>query len=546
MAGFYKSDGQQLDSANVQQVLTNGAKIATVNGIDIFAPESNNVDIRQVLKTGTRIATINGTPIFAPESYGGGGGGTTIIQNESGDNMAFLYKENIKVDRPYYFNDSYANIESFDDNSYLDALCDSVPEGKHFIFNTDSHIDYDNNIGWSQKETAVIAYVKAKLNIRNYIFGGDCIGGRASKYEAAKILAHYCNEKFNAFGGDFIFVMGNHDVNYPMIGNGGHTREESLIPDVEAYKHTTKIMQQYGIAHFDTEGIALVDDLNITDDEKEAMKAWMTLHYYYDDDKQRIRYIILESGDNGETNMYLLNSGGGYKVDLCYLDWIHEAFSSCPDDYDIVLITHQAHYTFENGGDVSITGLFFNNLVLMINALKNKTSHYFSKPQFYAPSSSGSISGIIKDFFQLRCQNTNSPLERTYDYSQSNWHGRIFFIGGHYHYDDAHLIKSSGVSTDPQDIRPLAYAGTEYDNNPATDSSSILLIEFDRCCGHGQSLTAGNSEKPHAVSYPNNQDETRIGTTNEVLFDVVTITNDNKVVCTRFGAGNNRQYDIPD
>ena len=515
MANVYKGDGQQIDL----------------------------VDVRQILKNGTKIATINGISIFAPDSEGGGGGGTTIVQNGSGDNMAFLYKENIKADRPYYFNDSYANIASFTDNSYLDALCDSVPEGKHFIFNTDSHIDYDDNVGLRQKETAVIAYVKAKLNIRNYIFGGDCIGGRASKYEAAKILAHYCNEKFNAFGGDFIFVMGNHDVNYPMIGNGGYTRDESLIPDIEAYKHTTKIMQQYGIAHFDTEGINLVDDLDITNDEKEAMKAWMTLHYYYDDDKQRIRYIVIESGDYGDTVKYLFNTGG-YNCNLCYIDWIHECFLSCPDNYDIIIITHQSDYHFENGGNVTISGAFFNNLVLMINALKNKTAHYFTKPHRYDPVAAGSLTGVAGDFFKLR--SGSNTLVRRYDYTQSNWHGRIFIIGGHYHYDDAHLIKSAGASSDPQDTRPLAYVGTEYDNNPTTDSSSILLIEFDRCCAHAQSLTAGNSEKPHAVSYPNNQDETRIGTTNEVLFDVVTITNDNKVICTRFGAGNNRQYDIPD
>ena len=66
---------------------------------------------------------------------------------------------------------------------------------------------------------------------------------------------------------------------------------------------------------------------------------------------------------------------------------------------------------------------------------------------------------------------------------------------------------------------------------------------FDRCVANGRSTSWIGDTHPYASSYPNDissssePTEQRLGTIKEVLFDVVTITPDNKVVCTRFGAG---------
>lgn len=52
-------------SVDVEQILKEGVHIATINGVNIFAPAS--ADVTPLFTSGTKIATINGVNIFAPK-----------------------------------------------------------------------------------------------------------------------------------------------------------------------------------------------------------------------------------------------------------------------------------------------------------------------------------------------------------------------------------------------------------------------------------------------------------------------------------------------
>lgn len=57
-------------SVDVTAILKEGVHIATINGVNIFAPEGGgtaSVDVTPLLTSGTQIATINGVSIFAPK-----------------------------------------------------------------------------------------------------------------------------------------------------------------------------------------------------------------------------------------------------------------------------------------------------------------------------------------------------------------------------------------------------------------------------------------------------------------------------------------------
>lgn len=57
-------------SVDVTAILKEGVHIATINGVNIYAPEGGgtaSVDVTPIVTTGTQIATINGVNIFAPK-----------------------------------------------------------------------------------------------------------------------------------------------------------------------------------------------------------------------------------------------------------------------------------------------------------------------------------------------------------------------------------------------------------------------------------------------------------------------------------------------
>lgn len=444
------------------------------------------------------------------------------------DSTAYLDKQEIISERGYYFNDTYDTESSYVNTSYLDQKLLEVPEGKHFLFITDSHIDYSNNIGFRQDAIPIVKYVRDRLGIPNVIFGGDCIGSVKPKYQAAKILSLWAGKMFDSFGSNFLWVMGNHDANDP---NG--TREET-ISDVEIYKRTTRFMRGYGRAVFPEKLLGIIEDSNdlldnsgnpMTDEQKKEYKAWAMLNYYYDDNLQKIRYIVLETGDCGNTMNDIFGVSGDSQNSLMTVAYFMlEAMKTIPSDYDLVVV---GHWLVNNGA-------FWKKVFYKLcAAYKNKASVTvdFTPLTYHHPA----VEPIVLKTFD----NPNSLSGITVNFTDNPGSGRIFVVGGHVHYDRA-MVKA--YVSDNDDITITAFP---LSTDPTAQSmvygvNDVLVIVFDRSCAIGKS----NSTLETIYSYPNDASYTpvaeggveRMGTIKEVLFDVVTITDDNRVVITRFGA----------
>lgn len=468
--------------------------------------------------------------------------------NESSDIVSDFCAFNDKQillaqDRGYYFDDTYASESSYVDSSYLDRKIMEVPEGKHFIFFTDSHYDYDNGIGRRQNETPVIKYVRDRLGIRNVIFGGDCIGIQSDKYKAAKVLSNYAKEKFEAFGSGFLFVMGNHDTNTPNL-EGSEEVAAHLIDDLEIYKRTTRFIKEYGLAVFPEKLLSIIDSVDtlvdqagniMSSEEKANFKAWAMRNYYYDDDRQRIRYIVLETGDLSQTMRNIFGATADAQNSLMTIaHFLIEALSEVKTGYDVVVVGHW----------FATAGAFWEQVFYRIlSAYKNKqsVSVNFTPLTYHHPA--------VKPIVDKTFDDPSSLNGITVDFSGCVGSGRVFGISGHRHFDRAFVREyvSDNVSarTRPFLLSTSPAAQTQVydpDNDEMVDftTGDVLYIICDRCCGIGQGSGYRNATVSECYSYPNNgageAEEQRIGTINEVLFDVVTITNDDRVVLTRFGA----------
>lgn len=459
------------------------------------------------------------------------GSGSNVVT----DSCAYLDKQLLlNQNRGYYFDDTYNNeTSSYDDSSYIDRKIQEVPEGKHFIFLTDSHYDYDAGVGVQQNAVPVIKYVRDRLGIKNVIFGGDAIGARPTKFSAAKVLSVYTKEMFESFGRDFLFVVGNHDTN--AFEPAGGTLEDAMISDVEVYKRTTKVMKSYGEAVFPTKLIGIIEDSDdlqyrtstdtLSDETKENFKAWSMMNYYYDDNSQKIRYIVLETGDCGKTMWDIfVNNGNDSQNSLLTVGYFFvEALKTVPQGYDVVVIGHW----------IINAGHFWKRVFYKTLALyKNKASGSVN----FTPNGHSNVTPIVARTFDLK---DSDPLTIAVDFTDSIGSGRVFCISGHTHYDRA-TIKKYVSESDSAEATPFPLTTNATPQSLVYTDGSILHIVCDRCCGIGQGSAYINGTVTECYSYPNNGtgvgEEVRIGTINEVLFDVVTLTPDNRVVLTRFGA----------
>lgn len=445
----------------------------------------------------------------------------------SQSNDVYMLAENIKDNRPYFLNENYNGETTDEDTSYLDEKLRNIPDGKHFIFSTDSHIDY-YNVGLSQKTTEIMDYVKSRLNAGFVIFGGDCVGqaGAVYSYQAAKILSVFTNDKMNAFGQDFLWCQGNHDAN-------ANLNRENLIPSTEIFKRTTGMMARYKKIVFDNDGIELINSLSATDEQKAAMIAWWKLHYYLDDIKNQIRYIVIETGD-GSDGLATLLSGtawNGYLALNGYITFIGNALLNCPDNWDVVVVMHQMTTQITDGVATFLLRSYYD-FYAMLSAFKNKTSVTVYRV--------GDGEYGNKPFFKSIVESRIGSAGATFNFGNRTG-GRIFCISGHFHFDDAWIIQN------PNTASVWNYQGKEYGQWDEILPNAILHIQLDRACLYDKGTIV--SRWPHAVTYPNNGTGTgevqRVGTKDEVLFDIITITNDNKIICTRIGGGNDRIFNIP-
>ena len=358
----------------------------------------------------------------------------------------------------------------FFEDGYLDSRIKSVPKGSSFIFITDTHFPRS-----TRTSTPVIRYVMDRLDIDHVVFGGDVVDWNPTKEEAAAVVKEYFDELYAVAGKNLIWVHGNHDCNSAAVTKYKYPEETSLIPDTEVYEMTVARYADQVV--FDEELIEKYrNDQKLSDWQKEQALAYLRMHYYRDNAKDKIRYIIFDTIDNGPTTRHTIR---GKRVLTTQLPFIRKAMETAPKGWTIVLLAHtMGHHKYGiKAGD------------------------------FHAP--------LYHEVASFR--------KRT---------GRkVILIGGHQHVDAALTVTSDGHNL----------VNKEPDSGAVIGRDEVLTVWVNRdaykarmakWAAGGRDCELKKSVSPKMVK----------GTKDEVSFDIVTITKKGKVVFTRIGAGEDRNF----
>ena len=167
----------------------------------------------------------------------------------------------------------------------------SAPGGDTFLFITDCHAP-DNNMLSPQ----IAEYLMKKTGVKLVVLGGDYMNGNATAAEAAQTIDGYISR--------FSFthpavLRGNHDTNY----QGGER-----LPDSEFARIVRKVTP-------------------------DAYQSGDRLYYYIDNKKARIRYILLDTSDEANTET-------GIMVDQEQRDWLRKTVLETPRGWRIRVFQH--------------------------------------------------------------------------------------------------------------------------------------------------------------------------------------------------------------
>ena len=471
----------------------------------------------QVADLDTRVAALEGA---AGEQATNPNDPTNSTPN---DQDCLLLRRHIADNWPQYFT-TPANPTSYSDMNYLDGRIKDVPQGKHFIFITDTHWK-DNP---AKRSNWIASYIQKRLGGCPVVFGGDAVNHAASKYLAARELSVYADEFFSAFGDNCLFVCGNHDANYAAVQGGG-APADMLIDDREIYARTVA-----RLAHkvtFDQESIDALNALNyvdyeqtkpMTDDLRALGEAWLRLHYHYDDTRDRVRHIVFETGIGGQALRQLVGRYTSYIIPMQFA-WFHRVLLSTPKDYDIVVHGH-VWTTDADDSDAR------NMLILLY--------HFISKTSVGINMRADNTTGRDNDGTwvypkQLPRALCGTKANRTFDFRASEHQGRVIVVCGHFHIDRLYQFQNTGT-WQLQRLYPAPEG--EY----TIDGTGILCVAVNtdnaaRCKAGTASADITNDGRTADPA----------GTTDEVCFDVITLTPDNQLVCTRIGWGEDRVAEIP-
>lgn len=426
---------------------------------------------------------------------------------------ALIYKDRIPS---YWFDKSKTPATYEEANTYLDGILEMVPEGKHFIFVTDTH--WPKN---AQHGNQIIQYVRGKLGVDKVIFGGDILNANDTKYLAKSVMSEYLNECVAAYGTSFLPVWGNHDLNTANDSTAGRL-DLDVVSDLFV-KHLNGVVQFEDYHNYGGMTGPTVDVITTIVDNKIAAIPSITtelgktrdqiindllkynkLHYYYDDHKNKVRYIVYNTGcplnNVVKTFLGVQHNPEGYLQTL----WMRDVLLSTPSGYDVIAVAHESVYSGDEHPDDMASSFYMKNMMAMMSALKRKisikvwidTSLATLIPTEWMPTGS------------VQCNFTNAPDV-----------GKVILLCGHWHRDLAG-IGSYGSSTGINDfkvplVEDLTFSSPISVNQSELGEIPVVLTRCDKCWADNDTVDIS-------------------GTTNEHSFDIVTLT-DTDVVFTRVG-----------
>ena len=379
----------------------------------------------------------------------------------------------------------------------LDAKIKKLPQGKSLLFITDTH--WGRN---AQHSTEQMKYVSDITDIRTVVFAGDSFDWGKDCDDALRQLKLYTDGCVGAFGEDFHYVIGNHDANSWAVGKGKCPLEGGLIPDTTIFKVTQSHIQDKVV--FDEVGVQTVQDFTFESEgqKKEAM-AWMKMHWYRDIPSQKIRLIALETGNRGYTARLL--GGSSQAFFLVQTDFVAKALETMPAGYDAVIVGHQMGFY---KGDVKV-GTDVAGLRQMMQVVSAYTTS--SKVEITSKGVPVDKSPVLKAFW-------TASGNHAYDFSAVKDPGKVILLGGHFHRDMFWLASPSENGLDVEQIDPKKLKTIE--------KGQVLCFWVNRDVWKGPKVHLMEKGQP-----------------TEQSFMAVTMEK-NKIIFTRFGAGNDYKFKI--
>lgn len=445
----------------------------------------------------------------------------------NGDNIISDSTYMLRAGLPSYYTAMPEDPTSFTDLPYIDGKIEEIPDAeKRLIYFSDCHWD-DNRNGRHSPE--LIQYVRQRKNIPNVAFGGDYIeiqrgsGAIKGKYLARQWASDFVYRMLCTAGSAYLPVFGNHDTNYAIGDTTPEYPDDVFLPysQIRKMEFSNLPKNAHTQFEFERERIDLEEFAGANYDE---FAEYLKMSYYFDDVKNKVRYIVLNSGAKepaggvidtifGISGGTQVNTGaiGGLYINLI---WYYNALKSVPEGYDVIVLVHEL---ITLGGS---SGYQLRNVMLAMG-LKTRTNKalYFEQKTDKLIEWCGWETGGVK----------------TFDFTTANQVGKVFFIIGHDHRDGIAVFKQdtavngsysnpvvewaedqSDVSVDQNTVQttPTAPPGYTTDNTKGCDIP-VILVARDKT------------------------EDGETGTVNEQRFDVVSITDD-AVDLTRFGKGDNR------
>ena len=413
--------------------------------------------------------------------------------------------------------------------TYLDDKIDSVPEGYSFIFISDVH--YKAN----QKQSAkLIDYVRRRLGIKTVIHGGDVINEASTVAAAAKEWLDFNRDFVFRIGGDFKQVCGDHDHNGRYADTG----------QAFSYQFVQRVMNGYNIKelHYDTIYDEQVKEISVangwSENDMKEYNAWKKMHYYFDDNTIKTRFIILHTGWTGDIGMAVDKLGSGvlsesYALYL-QMDFLYQSLLSAPSNYNVVIIGHNAignksYSTTVDGTTVKRYNV--NELVWkgtwqqiskMILAFKNKSS-------------------IV---LQYRDWSGSGVKTKLFNFESANTPNIVFCMGGDVHWDIMGKYTENSETLEPISVATsLDKIIVTEGSVSASDILHILTMTDGGDRGYRGIITPIGSSYNDATDSVQLSASNTAGTLDAQAFDIITIT-DSEIYMTRIGSGNDRVIHI--
>ncbi len=393
--------------------------------------------------------------------------------------------------------------------THLDGKLAEVPDGKSFIFITDTHWD-----GNRKASTELMRYVNYKMggNVK-VIFGGDLYGSEQTQAQATAWLKTYYNDElYENFGNNALFVRGNHDSND--LGPNGEQ-----ILDTVMFENTVAKIQNAVIDTDEAQAFGQCVKEYFTENPKEGLdatmageqaEAFMKMHYYVDDTATKIRHIVLDSAGKTWSQRNLFSGHMYANIMLVQMQWLARTLKSTPLDYDVVVSCHSIGSESSGEPEVVYTGtsrFVYQLLSMFKNKEKGKTNYLWF----------GGSSPVL-----LKCFNTTAdgfPIEVDFT-DRATSTSTAIVLGGHWHHDKAFY-----VGKNQSDAWASEIASCDELSTPPSLTKAILTIRTG--CDAKGNQSAGDIMTDTGI--------------NSQRFDIITIANE-EVVCTRIGAGDNRYF----